>query len=200
ATPRPDSGPPDLMCMLGTPDHCRTCNDPCPGMDDDKTMRVCKSPDCDILCKGEYYDLNQDIKDGCESLDAPAQDTPQTAVTYTLPDMVDPMFKTNPLNLLGKIYWDLRMHDAPPELRPNGREDWYQFTAVGTGKMNTIMTACLSINQFPVDNKFEICISDNGKTTFDAVKACKSLSGGTMMSVCVSPPAMTDAGTYFVRV
>src|SRR5437870_814675 len=59
--------PADLRCALGTPDHCRACDDVCPGKDDAGTARICLGDGggCSLLCKGEYYDLDGDVKTGC---------------------------------------------------------------------------------------------------------------------------------------
>lgn len=195
---------PDMACALGTPDHCGTCMTVCPpGMDSAGTIRSCSGPGpgatCDYQCGGEFYDVNGKVDDGCESSDTPVQDSPQSAVAVTLQDLVDPMNMKNPVNLLGKVYSDSRTHAQAPAMRVNGREDWYVINAIGKGDPNSTMVACLSITSLPADNQFEVCISDIGKTTFDA-KACGVTAGG-MSSVCVKPPALSDSGSpIYVRV
>jgi hypothetical protein len=191
------------VCTLGTPDHCGACSTKCPGPDDATTSRTCSdataSAQCDILCHGEYYDLDGDPTNGCEALDAVIQDTPATAVPITLPDVVDPTYKTNPRNLVEQIYSDMRKHDAPPVLRPLGRDDYWAVTAVGVGDPNSGMAACLGITNYPADNQYQVCISDIGSTTFSPA-GCGVAMGG-QSSQCVTPPAMTDAGgPYYVRV
>ena len=190
---------------LGGPDHCGSCGTVCPpGHDDKGTQRTCSTmgldATCDIACKGEYYDVNGSVDDGCEAIDPIIQDSAMNALAVTLPDvMQDPMEKSNPMNILGKLYGDIRLHDAPPTMRPLGREDWYAVTAIGAGTLNVTMNACLGITSFPQDNMFEVCLSDIGQTTFNA-NSCK-IAVGMGNSVCVFPPAKTDAGSpYYVRV
>lgn len=190
-------------CDLGTPDHCGECNDECPGPEDESTARVCldEPPDatCDIVCWGEFYDLNDDILDGCEEQDPTVQDGPDSAVTITLPDTDDPTFASNPLDIVEVIYADLRAHAMPPVARPFGREDWWEVTAVGAGVAGSGMRACLGITSFPRDNRFEVCLSNIGVTTFEPA-GCTDVLGGAP-SACVDAPAGTDAGgPYYVRV
>lgn len=197
--------PPDLSCPLGTPDHCGDCATVCaPGMDNAGTARSCSGPGpdgkCDFVCKGEYYDINGKEADGCEAADVPVQDTAQNAVALVLPDTVDPNFKSNPLNFLGRVYSDRRGHAEAPLARENGREDWFAIDAVGKGDPNSTMEACLSIVSLPADNRFEVCISDVARTTFDP-GSCATAAGMANMSACVKPPAKSDAGNpYYVRV
>jgi hypothetical protein len=155
------------------------------------------SATCLLTCKGEYYDVNGNADDGCESQDPTVQDTVATAVAVNLPDMNDPTNKTNPLNVLGYVYGDGRPHDAAPTSRPFGREDWFHVTAVGNGTGQG-MVACLGITDFPPDDSFEVCISDNGGSTFPSA-GCKPVTGGAP-SVCVSPTGAPNAGVYYVRV
>jgi hypothetical protein len=202
--PSRDAPAPDGACQLGTPEHCGQCGMACPGADNAGTRRVCTAPSvfglCDVVCLGEYYDLNGKLDDGCEALDAPAQDAPETAVAITLPDVIDdPQQQTNPHNVIGYIYDDTRQHDTPPTQRPLGRDDWWAVTAVGAGDPGTGMVACLGITNFPVDDVFQVCISDINQVTF-ASGSCAGVQGGGP-STCVLPPARSDAGgPYYVRV
>jgi hypothetical protein len=193
-----DSG--DEACTLGTADHCGACDHACHATDT-ATKYTCSdatsSATCLITCLGEYYDLNGDASDGCEAQDLPVQDTAQAAKPISLPDANDPTFKTNPLNVVGYVYGDGRPHDAAPTSRPFGREDWYHVTAVGNGTGNG-MGACLGITNFPPDDTFEVCISDNNGSTFPAA-GCKTVKGGAT-SVCVTPTGTPNAGVYYVRV
>src|SRR5262245_57720990 len=65
-------------CGLGTADHCGTCANTCPGIDTIWTQRTCSSADstgtCDIMCLGEWYDLDGNAMNGCEAEDQPVQD------------------------------------------------------------------------------------------------------------------------------
>lgn len=170
------------------------------------TVRTCSGADttgsCDILCRGELYDLDGKVDDGCEAEDPIVQDSLTTAVAITLPDVAsDPMSKSNPLNVVAPLYGDARTHESAPTKRPLGREDWYKVTAVGTGTTDgTGMVACLSAVNFPSDDELEVCITQNGMTTFDACKALVVAAGGG--SQCVSPGNVmnVDSGVFYVRV
>jgi hypothetical protein len=187
-------------CTLGTNDHCGACDHACRASDK-STKYACSdgttSATCLITCLAEYYDLNGDANDGCEAQDPTVQDTAASAVIVSLPDANDPTFKTNPLNILGYVYGDGRPHESPPTSRPFGREDWYHVTAVGNGT-GMGMGACLGISNFPPDDTFEVCISDNNGNTFPAT-GCKPVKGGGA-SACVVPTGNPNAGVYYVRV
>ena len=194
-------------CTLGDPDHCGTCTTVCPpGMDTAGTERTCSAATafgtCDIVCKGEYYDVDGQVSNGCEAQDLPIQDSAITAVGLTLPDGAlgtAGTDNTNPINLVGQVYGDSRTHDAAPATRPNGREDWYKLTVSGAGDTGQALTSCLGITNFPTDNTFEVCLSLNGSASF-LTTGCKQVMGGAS-SVCVGPSANADdTGTYYVRV
>ncbi len=209
AAPDSSSPPPAPSCMLGTPDDCGACGKKCPGPDDQTTVRTCSGTDatasCDILCRGEHYDLDGKVDNGCEAEDPIVQDSLASAVAITLPDVAsDPMLKSNPLNVVAPLYGDARTHESPPTMRPLGREDWYKVTAVGTGTTDgTGMVACLSAANFPSDDELEVCITQNGMTTFDACKALVVAAGDAGGgSQCVYPGGMmnVDSGVFYVRV
>src|SRR5262249_12876468 len=155
-------------CTLGTPDHCGACSIACPpGRDDSATLRTCSNATsagvCDLICRGEWYDLDGDAANGCESAESVVQDSAPTALDVRLGDVVnDPSLLVNPRNLAGFIYSDRRMHETPPYARPTGRDDWYLVDAIGTGDPSIGMTACLGITSFPMETWFEICIADAG--------------------------------------
>lgn len=188
-------------CTLGSAEHCGTCTTVCPpGGDDGGTLRTCSEATafgmCGIVCKGESYDQDGQLANGCEALDEPIQDTSITAVTVTLGNVPNTL-GNNPQNLTGKVYADQRTHAQAPTARPLGREDWWKVTAVGAGDTASGMTACLGITNYPTDARYEVCISDNNMATFGT--GCQTAIGGGA-SVCVTPPAATDAGLYYVRV
>jgi hypothetical protein len=189
-------------CTLGSAEHCGTCTTVCPpGGDDGGTLRTCSAATafgmCGIVCRDEYYDLDGQLANGCEALDEPIQDTTITAVAITLGNVPNTI-GNNPQNLTGQVHSDQRTHEKAPTTRPLGREDWWKVTAVGAGDSASGMTACLGITNYPADARYEVCISDSNQATF-ATQGCQTASGGGA-SVCVTPPAATDAGLYYVRV
>ena len=193
--PQVDSGA--GPCTLGTADHCGTCDTVCPGPSDadSGTTRTCSdstpTATCDILCDGEWYDLNGMIADGCEAQDPIVHDNADAAV---------PESATSGGNTIGAplyyVYDDTRVHDAPPTSRPTGREDWYVLAG-----QNGTPQACLTITNFPADDMFEVCITNNGNKNIEPTQ-CKTVTPSTTGSsnTCVSPTDHTNGGTYWVRV
>ncbi len=151
-----------------------------------------------LVCRGERYDVDGRDDTGCEAEDLPLQDTPESALAFTLPDVVDKA-RDNPLNYAGYIFGDARTHDGEPAARPHGRPDWYRVTAEGIGDPQQKMGACLSVVSLPDDNQWEVCISEAGKTVF-GTNQCLLVAGGGG-SVCVRPASQPDVGgPFYVRV
>jgi len=194
-------------CTLGSLQHCGTCANACDGTDDVGTTRICTTPTssgvCDIVCKGEYYDMDSDIDTGCEALDMPVQDSAANAVAITLPgytggDGSTPCDgATAPCTVVGYIYSDNRNHASPPTTRKYGRDDWYKVNVSGTAGPNGNFGACLWIGSFPADDRFSLCVSDAGST--DPSSSCNTVSGGGN-SVCLNPLTAADTGTFYVRI
>jgi hypothetical protein len=105
------------------------------------------------------------------------------------------------VNVVGIVFGDTRVHDAPPTARPLGREDWYAITTVGVGKTgsSSAMSACLGVTNFPTDNSFELCTSKSGVTSFATDECVKVLGGGA--SACIHPDTGANlTGPFYVRV
>jgi hypothetical protein len=195
---------PDLACALGTPDHCGDCATKCPGLDDSTTARRCTdtttSGKCELTCKADHYDVDGDVANGCETVD-PLQSDAASAKSVTLADAaVTNMACSGTVNgcsVSAAVASDARKHELAPVDRPIGVDDWWKVIAVGTGGAGT-MKACLSISNvdWPMDNKYEVCISAQGSMSPTVcMQAVARMSG-----VCVLPTGNTDAGTYYVRV
>ena len=151
-----------------------------------------------LVCSGERYDVDGREDTGCEAEDLPVQDTPETALAITLPDVIDAA-RGNPLNYAGRIYGDARAHDAEPHDRRQGRADWFRVTAEGLGAPQQKMGACLSVANFPEDNQWEVCITEAGQTVFGTNQCL--LVAGSGGSVCVRPASQPDfGGPFYVRV
>lgn len=190
------TGEASSTCTLGGADHCGTCTTVCPGPADPDagTRRVCSdsttTATCDIICEGEHYDLNGVVDDGCEGEDPIVHDNADAAVPETA---------TTAGFTVGDPYWyvygDARQHADAPTSRPLGREDWYVVSNPhGTPK------ACLSITNFPSDNQFEVCITNNGNKNIEAAQ-CKTILPTTgAANDCVQPGSAPTNGTYWVRV
>jgi hypothetical protein len=191
--PQSEGGTP---CTLGTADHCGSCDTVCPGATDGGTTRVCSdtttTATCDIICTGEFYDVNGDLNDGCEGEDPIVHDSPDAAVpesaTTAGVTIGAPLFY---------MYGDARQHDVAPLTRPNGRQDWYAVTNPDAASIK----ACLTISNFPTDDVFQVCITNNGIKNIDPA-ACKTITTTTTgNAACVSPSqTVTRSGTYYVQV
>ncbi|MGH7329600.1 MAG: hypothetical protein ACREJX_14740 [Polyangiaceae bacterium] len=195
-------------CTLGTADHCGTCSTVCPGPTDPDsgTDRICSDSTttgtCDIICKGEWYDLNGDISDGCEAQDPIVHDSadaavPETATTggATVPD---PYWY---------VYGDARQHDSAPTSRTLGREDWYVVDHENSGgSTGGSLSICLGISNFPSDDKFEVCVTNVGNksipSTASSVSPCATVTPTTVSpnNCAVTTMASTTHGLYYVRV
>lgn len=205
--PPSDSGG-STTCTLGSADHCGTCTTVCPGPTDadSGTERVCSdsttTATCDIICQGEHYDLNGDISDGCEGVDPIVHDNadaavPETASTGGL-TVPDPYWY---------VYGDARQHDVAPTSRPLGREDWYVVDHENSGgSTGGSLSVCLSITNFPSDDKFEVCVTNTGNknipSTSSSTSPCATVTPTTMSpsNCAVTTMSSTAHGLYYVRV
>ena len=194
-------------CALGTIQHCGSCNNACPGKTEGNTKVVCSdntgAGKCGITCSGEAYDIDGKSENGCEEQDPKVQDTAATAVVEGLPSGVDVDGGPptgNPLVVEGTLLSDARVHGTDPVDRLLGRDDWYKLSVIGGGDGNLdATTACLSLQDFPKDVSVQVCISNKDEDTFDDMLGCKTVRGGPVNAVCVTPPTKTDDGVYYVR-
>lgn len=153
-------------------------------------MNACIEGECQWSCLPEYYDLNGLPADGCEAQDQ-RHDSPESALSLVLPDTEDPEHASNPLNTSGVLYGD--------ETQPLGLPDWYAITTVGSGLPNRGIVACLSVVNFPPDNRVEACISGLEDPSL-ADEGCGVAVGGGE-AACVEPPGDPELpGLYYVRV
>jgi len=196
------SGDGGTTCTLGTPDHCGRCNNACPVGDPSRTRATCSDATpagaCGLVCLGDAYDFDGKLASGCEAVDT-RHDTAATALAITLPDVTGGTGActggNNPCTVVEQILSDVRDHENAPIARPLGVEDWFRVTAAGEGTPQP-MKACLSVGNFPVDNRVELCISDGDSMM---PTACGVAIGG-LPSVCVSPTDNPNSGTFYVRV
>jgi hypothetical protein len=191
------SGDDSGMCMLGTITDCGSCGHACPAADmtsKPTCTDATSTATCDIECTGEHYDLDGNPTNGCEAEDLPIQDSATTAVPVMLPD-------ANAKNIVAPMYGDKRQHDSDQAARMFGREDWYIVTASGASNASG-MVACLSAVNFPSDDVLDVCITQNGSTTFDTAGCATYTLAADAGSACVQPNGMAsnDLGTFYVRV
>jgi len=120
--PPGDFGPPP--CTLGLPNTCASCTDICPGNDDKQSQRTCENRKCGVACKADYYDVDNDEKNGCEVADdLPLHNTEATA--KKLADIGDNDTCTG-CTLTAVIPSDGRRHLTKPEDRSEGIPDYYK--------------------------------------------------------------------------
>lgn len=115
---------PDSSCTLGTTQACAHCSDVCPpGNETSSTSPVCIDSKCDIQCKGEYYDVDGDAKNGCEAQDDLPVHSEET-LAKSLGKVKD---CDNNQSAAGVIPSDARKHITAPVDRTNGRADWFKL-------------------------------------------------------------------------
>jgi len=118
--------PPDFgqQCTLGLPNSCASCSDVCPGVDNERTQRICEDKACNIACKAHYYDVDGDAQNGCEAEDdLPLHDTPEAARDLGDISAWDDGGGTTS----AVIPSDERPHLEPPATRATGIADYYRF-------------------------------------------------------------------------
>lgn len=168
-------------------DVCR-----CPVVTDHATWACEEGSDaCTILvCRGERYDVDGRLDNGCEAQDTPRHDTLETAVEVDLPD-------ARPVNVDAPILSDDRAHDTEPVKRELGLPDWWKVTAIGNGNLGKTMHACLYVGDLPVDSVYEVCISEAGS---ERPSVCKTVAPTTPEGLSRCAVAADDSGIFFVRV
>lgn len=116
----PDAGQP---CEAGTPNACASCNDKCPGPDDENTKRTCENFTCGIACKNDNYDVDVNVNNGCEfEDDLPLHTTEATAKDLGTINDCD----GNSAQISAVLPSDDRKHLVSPEDRSNGMPDYFK--------------------------------------------------------------------------
>lgn len=105
-------------------DNCRTCGNACPGDRNSTTSNVaCYLAECTITCRGQNYDLNGDISDGCEREDTQTNHTQETALDLGALDCLDSIR----WRFSGTIFSDTRPHVNHPNW--DSAPLWYKVRA-----------------------------------------------------------------------
>ncbi len=200
--PPPDTGGP--TCQLGMPNTCASCTDVCPGNDDQATQRTCEGRSCSVACKGEHYDADGKIENGCEAEDdLPLHETAETAVDLGEVDDCDDSGAT----VKGRIPSDSRDHLEDPEQRDEGRPDFYTLKIDDTYSITCAFDPYfrLDATALPPEVTLEIkvvytCTNDETKT----FTAEASAVGGSSAEIELDAdcPGMTDddAGTALIEI
>lgn len=188
-------------CTLGTPDNCKSCGDTCPATAAQTAQRVCVAKSCDIQCKGEQYDVNAKVADGCEVAD----DTPihdQQALAASL-GKVDDCGSTK--RKTARLPSDARKHVKAPVDRPQGRADWFALTIADKAFCSLSGAVTVSLSNLPSTAQYRVTakyVCDNGKKLNAAVKTA---SGGATVKLspdtsCNPTPIGSDSGKVYVEV
>jgi hypothetical protein len=202
--PQPKDGSKgDLVgCQVGTPDHCKSCGNKCPGVDNEGTARACTAGSCSIVCKGEYYDVNGSVDDGCEFQDdLPLHELVQNAMK--LPSVED--CEDNLQQALATIPSDNREHQDLPESRANGRIDWFQLSITDKAFCEVQAETTIDCSGLPKESIFEVTVyylCDSGKQLGEQTA---KVNGGSSITLqpntgCTLFSASSDSGTVFVKV
>ncbi len=196
----PQDGPPaEGTCTKGTPDNCAFCGDTCPGPDDSATARACVSGTCTIACKGDNYDVNGKIADGCEVADPLAKHTTEaTAKDLGAVSDCDPVKKA-----AGTLLSDSRHHVTPPNDREQGGYYWFKLAITDKTWCALSASATVSFAALPKAAKYSVmahyvCKKDGKKLPATS----KSANGGK--SLTLNPKndckGSDDGGTLFLRI
>ena len=195
----PDTAP----CALGTVDNCSKCGDVCPGKKAKFTLRICQSGICQIQCHGEHYDVDGQLKNGCEfSDDTPIHENFSAAKSM---GNVDDCAKTKTATAV--LPSDTRKHTTAPTDRPNGREDWFKLHITDKAFCLTEAHVDVKLTGLPASAAFQIeayYLCDGGKQT-KTKTVTKTGYGGTSLKLLPSTACTTgglgdNSGTVYVRV
>lgn len=196
--------PPDLLvtekCVIGTPDHCTACGDKCPGKDDGSTKRICSLGKCNIVCRGDYYDVNGKLSDGCEVEDVNAQyDSQSAAKNLGSMDDCGNVGKSTVASLPS----DNRYHETSPHYRPLGTAKWFKTYITDKSGCLLDFKITLDATSLPAKVWYKLDPLYLCQTTKTLPLGSKSGEGSTkivMSPVVKCSLGSDDSGTMFVKV
>ena len=188
-----------VPCTLGQPDSCSSCDDVCPGSDNDQQQRICEQMKCGVACKGHYYDVDGELANGCEaSDDLPMHDTAATG--KELGEIGD--CDSNTGSVKGVIPSDDRDHLSPPTARADGLPDFFLLDVRDDPGCVVDPLLELDASALPVGTTlhFEVtflCL--DGSTEFSGVQ---TVAGGERKEISLDPkcPGGNDGGTLTIEV
>ncbi len=192
------------------PDSCGTLCEVCPGGSDaNTTKRECVATDgtfaCVVMCRGDYYDANNDLADGCETGDDEVR--LDSARAFDMGTVSDDSDGAASQFADGHFPADAREHEQAPALRsgPLGinSEDWYFITGEDTAGFpvpdDMEFGATLDVTGLPPENQYEVCMgrirgsdavstcgprpADGAATWAPAGTGCACAMGGNIVSV-----------------
>ena len=190
----------DQGCVVGTPDHCSHCGDKCPGKDDGSTRRTCTNSKCNITCRGDYYDVNGKVSDGCEYLDPHSSHGSQNTAKDlgSMDDCSSSLVKT-----VASLPSDLRFHETAPFTRVLGPVRWYKTYVTDTSaclldfKLTLDVTALPPGAHYGMDPQF---LCDKGKVLLLNSATGKGATKIEMTPIVKCTAGSNDSGTMFVKV
>ena len=189
----------DHGCALGTPDHCEKCGNKCPGKDDASTKRVCVNGKCNIVCRGNHYDINGSVGDGCEYNDPHAgYGSQNTAKHLGNATDCDPAKST-----VSSLPSDLRYHEQAPHTRVLGPQRWFKL--VVKDKVGCFMDFKLTLDatSLPAGALYELdplYLCNNTNVLGLKSKTGKGSTVITMAPLVKCTAGSDDGGTMFVKV
>ncbi|MBW2732664.1 MAG: hypothetical protein JRH20_09745, partial [Deltaproteobacteria bacterium] len=199
-----DVGPdldPDISCTLGTPAHCAHCDDHCPGEDSDTVQRDCIDGQCALACRGEHYDVNGDITDGCEITD----DLPMHASEKDAVDLGSVTDCSLTQTMSATMPSDGRLHVAVPHERPNGRADYYSIHVRDDWACDLLATVRLDLDELSPEAEYRITthyFCDNATPTAPRVTSGEGGSSFTNLPNTSCNPFGwgNDSGTLLIKI
>lgn len=191
-------GPP---CAIGTVAHCQNCDESCPGVDNAGSERICEKGQCTWTCKGEYYDVNGDISDGCEVQDdIPVHEKSQDAHLIAKVEDCDDL-----QSISAKMPSDDGDHAEAPASRKKGRADWFTLEIADKAFCQVEADITFDFSQFPASTEFHVkayylCDSNKKLAEIDDY-----VDGGESLTLtpntgCTIFSATDDSGAVFISV
>jgi hypothetical protein len=133
--------------------NCSTCNAVCPGYLNPTDDAFCTGSSCDLTCRGENYDVNNNPVDGCEVYDGNGPGHSTATATYL--GQKECLDSTSNTTVTGDIPSDSRVHNPPVESFNGsmGAAPDY-FSVFGTGSCSGFLCVCV--------NDFQVTITTSG--------------------------------------
>jgi len=191
--------PSEGSCAIGTPDHCSKCGHKCPGKDDAATRRRCDKGTCSIACKGDYYDVNGSVSDGCEYKD-PFPDINSQNSAKNLGSAND--CHTVGIGTIASLPSDERYHDKPPHGRKLSEPKWFKLNIIDKTICVFELNLTLDLVSLPPGAHYEMMaefVCKSGKTVKLGTKSGKGASSIVMKPGFSCGSGSDDSGTLFVR-
>jgi hypothetical protein len=134
----------------GTPTNCGSCGNICPGYQQPNDNVTCNAQQmCTFSCQGEHYDVDKNMGNGCEAVDAPQGNHTVSTAAHE-PDVSDCDSGGVDFSFTGTLLSDTRVHENPAivgfDTASGSAPDWYTFKGVGHTLCQNDLVLTLTVN------------------------------------------------------